>query len=372
MPEISDLPRGNNPASPSPAPATRRRFTPKRALLIAAAAVTLVGVSKWTHDWWRVGRFMEDTDDAYVGGDVIVIAPEVAGFIQRVAVEDNQRVHTGDLLIQIDDRDYRAALAKADAAVAVQQAVLENLEASRHQHLAVIAQAEADVSSADAEINRSRDDQSRLRSLLATRAISLQDSQQADADYKRAEAAGVKTRAALDAAQRYLAIIATQKLQGEAALQQAIAQRESARLNLGYTELRAPADGIVGNRSAQVGAYASTGSRLISVVTTHGLWVDANFKESQIAEMHVGSPASVRIDSAPGRIFHGKVTSIAPATGAQFSVLPPENATGNFTRIVQRLAVRVELDDKDAASFQLRPGLSAKVTVDTRESGGES
>ena len=359
-----------DPAADSPvAAASRRRSLLKRALLLGLITLAGTGTAKWSRHWWTVGRFMESTDDAYVGGNVTSIAPQVSGFIGRVAVEDNQLVHAGDLLVQLDDRDYRAALAKADAAVAVQQALLANLDATRHQHLATIAQAEAEVSAADAEITRSREDQSRLQKLLATHAISLQASQQADSDYQRAVAAGAKARSALEAAQRYLEVIAAQKLQAEAALAQAKAQRESAQLDLSYTELRAPVDGIVGNRSAQVGAYASTGSQLISLVPVHGLWVDANFKESQIEGMHPGSPVSIRIDSIRGKVFTGKVASIAPATGAQFSVLPPENATGNFTRIVQRLAVRLVLDDEDTASFQLRPGLSVKAEVDTRPTG---
>ncbi len=360
--DITGIPSTDSPAESN----SSRRSILKRALLLGLITLTATGAAQWGRHWWTIGRFMETTDDAYVGGNVTTIAPQVPGFIGRVAVEDNQLVHAGDLLVQLDDRDYRAALAKADAAVAIQQATLTNLDATRHQHLSEIAQAEAEVNAADAEITRSRDDQARLQKLLETRAVSAQVSQQADADYKRAVAAGAKARSALESAQRHLEVIAAQKLQAEATLQQVIAARETARLDLSYTELRAPVDGIVGNRSAQVGAYASTGSRLISLVPVNGLWIDANYKESQIEGMHPGSPVSVRIDSIPGKTFTGKVASIAPATGAQFSVLPPENATGNFTRIVQRLAVRVVLDD---TSFQLRPGLSVKAEVDTRPNG---
>jgi len=165
------------------------------------------------------------------------------------------------------------------------------------------------------------------------------------------------------AAQQELAVIDTQKQQAQAALQQAVALRDSAELNLGYTELRAPIDGIVGNRSAQNGAYAITGSQLISLVPARGLWVDANFKESQLALVRPGSPATVTLDSLPGKVFPGHVVSIAPATGAQFSVLPPENATGNFTKIVQRVTARIALDDESAARGQLRPGLSVTAKV---------
>jgi len=273
------------------------------------------------------------------------------------------------LLVRLDNRDYLAALSKAEAAVAVQDAALTNLDATRHLQEAMVAQAQAEVAAADAETTRTRDDQVRYRRLLKENAVSAQSTEQADTDYTRALAAGEKAQAGLAAAERQLDVIATQKQQAEAALQQAMAECDTARLNLGYTELRAPIDGTVGNRSAQVGAYATTGSQLISLVPTSGLWVDANFKESQLADMQPGSPATIQIDSIPGKVFHGHVVSVAPATGAQFSVLPPENATGNFTKIVQRVTVRIAFDDESLAQGQLRPGLSATARVDTRTAG---
>lgn len=340
----------------------------KRALLALLLAAVLIAAAIYGRHWWTAGRFIESTDDAYVGGNITAIATQASGYVAQVAVADNQVVHAGDLLVQLDDRDYRAALARAEAAVAMQQAVLPNLEATRQVQESVIAQAHAAIRSIAAEIKRTRDDADRAQKLLAASAVSEQVYQLADTDYVRAQADGEKARAALEVAERQLAVIATQKLQAEAALQQAIALRETARLNLGYTHLRAPVDGIVGNRNAQVGAYATAGAQLISLVPLHGLWIDANFKETQIAAMHPGSPAAVTIDSLPGRVFPGHVASIAPATGAKFSVLPPENATGNFTRIVQRLAVRIILDDEGAAA--LRPGLSVKAEVDTLSSPG--
>jgi membrane fusion protein (multidrug efflux system) len=353
--------RLTTPVAPPKPPFTRKQITLGVVALVAILSFTTLG-----YRWWTVGRFIESTDDAYLGGNVTVIAPEVAGFISELAVTDNQRVHAGDLLVRLDNRDYRAALSKADAAVAVQQAALTNLDATRHLQEAIVAQAQADVAAANAEVTRTHDDQVRYRRLLNENAVSQQSTEQADTDYTRAQAAGQKAEAGLAAAQRQLDVIATQKQQLEAALQQALAERDTARLNLGYTELRAPIDGTVGNRSAQVGAYATVGSQLISLVPSSSLWVDANFKESQLAEMQPGSPATVRIDSIPGKVFHGHVVSVAPATGAEFSVLPPENATGNFTKIVQRVTVRIAFDDESLAQGQLRPGLSATARVDTR------
>ena len=337
-----------------------RRLVPLCLLLTIGIAASIYG-----ERWWTVGRFIESTDDAYVGGEITVIAPKVAGFIATVAVTDNQPVRAGDLLVKLDDRDYRAALAKATASVAAQQAASANLEATRHLQEAMIAEALAGLTASDAEVARARFDVVRYQQLAADQFASAQRFQQADADHKKALAATDRARATVAAAQRQLDVIDTQKQQVQAALAQALAERDLAQLNLDYTELRAPIDGTVGNRSARVGAFATVGGQLLSVVPTRGLWVDANFKESQLAGMRPGSPATIEADMLPGEILHGHVASLAPATGAQFSVLPPENATGNFTKIVQRVPVRILLDDS-ASLGRLRPGLSVTASVDQR------
>ncbi len=342
----------------------------KRLAMLAAALAIVAAVTWYGYDWWTVGRFFEGTDDAYVGGDVTVMAPKVSGFISLVAVTDNQMVHAGDLLIRLDDRDYRAALARAEAMVAGQQATLANLDATRRLQQAMIAEALAGIMAADAETVRAHDDQVRFQSLARTAAASLQSFQTADADYKKALAGGAKARAALDAAQRQIDVIDTQKQQTQAALEGAIADRDTARLNLGYTELRAPFDGTVGNRSARTGAFAGVGSQLIALVPARGLWVDANFKENQLAHMRSGQAATIHADVLPDEVFHGHVASLAPATGAQFSVLPPENATGNFTKIVQRVPVRILLDGDASELGRLRPGLSVYADVDLRQDNG--
>ncbi|HUA65058.1 MAG TPA: HlyD family secretion protein [Alphaproteobacteria bacterium] len=346
-----------------------RKLSRKKVALVTLIVIAGLSVLTFARYWWTTGRFIQSTDDAYVGGDVTVIAPKVDGFIARLAVTDNQQVHAGDLLIKLDDRDYRAALAKAVATVETQRATLTNLDAQRHLQEAVIAQAQADIAAADAEVVRAGDDEARYKSMAAKGATSVESFEKADADYKKAIADGQKCRAALTAAQRELDVIATQKEQTQAALDAAIAGRDMAELNLSYTELRAPIDGTVGNRSAQLGAYATVGTQLIALVPSHGLWIDANFKENQLAHIRPGAPVTVEIDLLGENNFHGHVVSIAPATGAQFSVLPPENATGNFTKIVQRVPVRIMLDDESATLGQLRPGLSVTAKVNTRDSG---
>jgi membrane fusion protein, multidrug efflux system len=338
----------------------------KRAGLIAAVFLIATAAAWYGWSWWTLGRFLETTDDAYVGGEVTTIASKVAGFIDTIAVTDNQEVKAGDLLVKLDDRDYRAQLARAEATVAAQEASLANREAARRLLTAMVEQISAEIAAATAEVTRSQYDVDRYRTLSAERFASIQRFEQADADFKKATAAERKAQAALQAAQRQLDVIDTEKRQIEAALAQAKAERDLAALNLGYTEIRSPIDGVIGNRSARAGAYATVGAQLLSIVPAHGLWVDANFKESQLALMAVGQQVEISADVLPGRRFRGRIASLAPATGAQFSVIPPENATGNFTKIVQRVPVRIVLEDEAAELGTLRPGLSVIARVDQR------
>jgi membrane fusion protein (multidrug efflux system) len=315
----------------------------KKVLLGAGSALALLAIVALAVRWYAVARFIQSTDDAFVGGDITVLAPKVPGFIAEVAVTDNQSVHAGDLLVRLDDRDFKAALDRAQA------------------------EARASITAADAEVTRTHDDQARFARLAQRGAASVQSAQKADSDFAQAQALSVRARAGLDAAQRQSEVIETERLQTQAQLAQASADRDLAQLNLRYTELRAPVDGVIGNRSAQVGAYAAVGTQLLSVVPARGLWVDANFKEDQLARMRAGQRVRIHADVLPGVTFQGQVTSLSPATGAQFSVLPAENATGNFTRIVQRVPVRIALLGEASNLGRLRPGLSVQVEVDQRD-----
>lgn len=353
--------------TPAAAPAAPVRRPRLRRVAIALVSVLAVGAAAaGTHHWWTAGRFVESTDDAYVGGDVTVIAPKVAGFIATIEVQDNQAVRAGDVLATLDDRDFITARERAAAGVQGQQALLRNLAATRQLQLAIIEQARAEIDGADAELDRARQDQQRYGNLVSSNAISRQAYERAEATLKQAVALRERAQAALQAAQRQLEVLATQQLQAEAALAAANADLQAAELNLGYTVLRAPIDGAVGNRAARVGAYANTGTRLLSLIPASGLWVDANFKESQLAHIRPGDPATVVADILPGRPLRGRVQSLAPATGSQFSLLPPENATGNFTKVVQRVPVRIVLDAGDASQVPLLPGLSVTAKVSTR------
>jgi membrane fusion protein (multidrug efflux system) len=281
-------------------------------------------------------------------------------------VSDNQPVQAGQLLIRLDGRDFQAALDRAQAAAAKQQAALAGLGAKYVLQQAMINQAEADLSAKAARATFAGADAVRYRDLALTTFGTRQNAERATAADKEAQSAIKSAEAALAAALQRLTVLDADIAEARAGVAQANADVETARLNLGYTEIRSPIDGYIGNRAAQVGAYVASGAYLLSVIPAHGLWIDANFKEDQLAHMRPGQPASVVADILPGKIFHGHVQSLSPGTGAIFSVIPPENATGNFTKIVQRVPVRIALDNGDARLGELRPGLSTTVRVDTK------
>jgi len=346
------------------APAIRRHPLNRARVSLAALglAVTLGGVA-YAHYWWTVGRFVETTDDAYVGGDVTPIAPHVAGFVRRILVRDNEHVEAGQTLVRLDSDDFQAALRHAEAALQSKEAALANLTAKSVLQHSLIAEAEADLAAKHAQAEFAAADATRYRLLASTAAASRQAEQKATAGDQSARASVRAAEAALQAASQQLAVLDTQIDAARADVAQADADLRTARLNLGYTNVIAPVTGYIGNRYAQVGAYVATGTDLLSVVPARGLWVDANFKEDEIAHMKPGNPATVIADVLAGRTFRGHVVSLAPATGAVFSVIPPQNATGNFTKIVQRVPVRIALDGDAAELGLLRPGLSTTVSV---------
>src|ERR1700712_1974047 len=322
-------------------------------LLVLAAAATY---------WYTVLRFVQSTDDAYVGGNVTVMAPKVNGFVAELLVSDNQRVKAGQVLIRLDSRDYDARLAQADADLKSARASVDELVARQQLQGAVINQSQAQARASSAEVTRSASDQVRYRQLVKDEAGSNQVVERADADYLKARATFDNSNAATLAATRQLAVLAAQVEDAKAKVATAVALRRVAELNVEYTTIRAPVDGFVGNRTARVGMLANTGAALLTIVPADGLWVDANFKEDQLRKMRVGDRVDVELDASSDAI-QGHIESLAPATGATFSVLPPENATGNFTKIVQRVPVRIVLDVAPGDRGVLRAGLSAAVKV---------
>jgi membrane fusion protein (multidrug efflux system) len=343
-----------------------RRLGSRRLALAGVALAILAGAAWYGHEWWTNGRFIESTDDAYVGGNVTSIAPHVAGFVAEVLVTDNQHVKAGQVLIRLDQRDFQAALDHAAAVVDARLAALDALRAQYILQQSTIRQQEADLAAKSAQWEFAAQDADRYRILAQTPAGSRQDQQRTTALEHQGRSAVTAAAASLEAARQQVKVLAAQVTEAEADVAQSRSDLQTAQLNLGYTEVRSPIDGYVGNRAAQVGAYVAAGAYLISIIPSDGLWVDANFKEDQLTHMVDGDAATVAADVLPGHAFHGHVASLAPGTGAVFSVIPAENATGNFTKIVQRVPVRVMLDPGDAALRMLRPGLSTVASVDTR------
>jgi membrane fusion protein (multidrug efflux system) len=351
-------------ATPLPGAALPKRKL-KQVLYAGIAGLIAVTGARYGYDWWTVGRFVETTDDAYVGGDVTPISPHVAGFVSEILVSDNDYVHAGQPLIRLDDRDFRAAFDHATAVVGQKEATLAGLQAREQSQQAVVRQAEADIEAKTAQAAFARLDDARYRDLAATGAGSRQDAERAVTQDTAARSAVDSSHAALEAARQQLTALDAQIVEARAAVDEAKADLATARLNLSYTEIRSPIDGYIGTRAAQVGAYVSGGAYLVTVIPAHDLWVDANFKEDQLEHMKRGQTVTVVADQLPDHVFHGRVDSLARGTGAIFSVIPPENATGNFTKIVQRVPVRVHLDGNDPMIAALRPGLSTTVDIDT-------
>ncbi len=341
-------------------------FTSKQLALLGLAVALAVGALGYGYYWWTFDRFFQKTDDAYVGGDVTAISPHISGFIAQIAVTDNQEVEAGQLLIRLDDRDVRAAADHAEAVLRQQKAMLTSLHAKYVQQQSTIQQAAADLNAKVAQADFAKVDAERYRTLARTSSGSRQDEQRTSALDQQASAAVNSAQAGLSAAKQQLSVLDAEIAQANAAVEQAEADLQAAQLNLSYAEIRSPIDGYIGNRAARVGAYVSQGTYLLTVVPARKLWVDANFKEDQLARMKPGQAATIVADTLPDHVFHGHLLSLAPATGAVFSVIPPENATGNFTKIVQRVPVRIVLDDGDASLGRIRPGLSTIATVDTR------
>jgi membrane fusion protein, multidrug efflux system len=341
----------------------------RKALLLLLPVLLLVlgAVGGWY--WWTDWRFLQSTDDAYVQSDVSLISPKVEGYIKEVQIRDNEAVVAGQVLFVIDDRDFAAKLAQAEAALATEEAIVATYASRLKLQQAMIDQAAAMLRSADADLYRAQLDHKRYAALVTSDFASRQKYESAEADSRKADAALGKARAALAAEQNQLAVLESQKLEEEAKLLQARAVLQLARNDLDNTVIRAPVAGIAGNRAGQLGQYVKAGTQLLSLVPLPRVYVTANFKETQLTRMRPGQSAEISVDAYPDQPLRGRVESFAPGSGAQFSLLPPDNATGNFTKIVQRVPVRIAVPADGPLARLLRPGLSVTVTVDTRSDG---
>jgi membrane fusion protein (multidrug efflux system) len=290
------------------------------------------------------------------------LAPKLSGYVRDVAIADNQSVQAGDLLFRIDDRDYRARLAQSVANLETARARLQNIDAETRLQHSLIRQAEAQLIAISAEKKLASTVSSRRRELILTSAVSQALLDESEAALSRAEAGLMAASAALEAQRERLAVLATQRNAAVASIAQADAACELAAIDLDSTVVRAPVSGIVGNRQVRVGRFVSPGVPLLDIVPTHDLWVVANFKETQLEHIRAGQRVRIRVDGYPGESFHGVVDSFAPGSGSTFALLPADNATGNFVRVVQRVAVKIRFTE-DPVSARPVPGLSARVTI---------
>ncbi len=347
----------------------------RRVLLATAAVVLLSGASYYGYDYLTAGRFLVSTDDAYVKADNTTIAPKVSGYLTQVQVGDNERVHAGDVLARIDDRDFRVALAQSKADVAAARAAIRSKQAQLDAQQAIIDAAKATLDVDKAQLTFAEQENKRYSDLATSGFGSVQNAQQAQSRISTAQATLQRDTANLVSAQKQVDLLKADISEATAQAARAEAAQAQAELNLTYTTITAPIDGVVGNRTLRVGQYVQAGTQLMSLVPANGAYVVANFKETQLTDVRKGQAVEIKVDMFPGKLVHGHVDSIAPASGQEFALLPPDNATGNFTKVVQRIPVKIVLDAANQPGIDLRPGMSVIPTIEThgdQHSGHES
>jgi membrane fusion protein (multidrug efflux system) len=358
--------------APQPDVVTNTPAPPKRSakrFVLPVLIIAAVGAGAWYgHDWWTTGRFMVSTDDAYVQGDITAIAPKVTGYIDTINVVANQRVKAGDPLITLDNGDYTIAENQAEAQIATQKLSLDRIKAQTEAAKASLQQAQAGKQAAQAVLTNAQAASVRANQLHATRFASQSQLDDATAALDQAKANIASADAQIATAVANVGVLEAQYKETESSIASLQLAKDKAARDLGFTVIRAPVDGVIGNLAAKKGDLVSPGQRLAALVPVNALYIDANYKETQLRDIVVGQKVKVRVDALSGDTFEGTVASVAPASGAVFSLLPPENATGNFTKVVQRVPVRIALPADVLASGKLQAGLSVVVDVDTRTS----
>ncbi|VVE73130.1 multidrug ABC transporter permease [Pandoraea captiosa] len=349
-------------------PANPRR---KRILLGALALGVVAGLG-WGAHWWFVGRFIESTDDAYLQADSMTVAPKVGGYVTEVLVRDNETVSVGQPLVRLDARQYQAAYDEAAATVVAREADVARAQAELSQHAAAIAQARAELDSARANAAYSAGQVSRYAPLVATGAETDERLAELRNTSTRAQASLKSNEASLQSAERQTDTLTAALAQAKAQLAVAQASARKAELDLADTVVKSTLAGRVGDRAVRVGQFAQPGTRLLTVVPVQNVYLTANFKETQVGHMRPGQPVTIHVDALPGERIHGVVDSLSPGTGSQFALLPAQNATGNFTKIVQRVPVRIRLDAPESMRAVLLPGLSVTADVDTHGAAASS
>jgi len=360
-------------ALPAEAPQARDRRLSGRAklILLLLVAAALVAGGLWFLRYQTHGRFLEETNDAQIQADMVTVAPRVAGYVAEVLVAENQDVRGGQPLLRIDPRNARAQAAQAEAQIALAAAQTDNVRAQISEQYAAIEQLRAQLTAARIKAAQDAAEVERYRPLAASGAETRQQLAQLEATARQSTQSVRAQEAAVVAQQRRIGSFQAQVRQGEAQGQAARAQLAAADVDVGATLIRAAVAGRIGDKTVTLGQYVQPGTRLMSIVPLQSLYVTANFKETQLALMRPGQPATIEVDALGGVELKGRVESLAPGTGAQFSLLPPQNATGNFTKITQRVPVRIAIQATPAARRLLVPGLSVVATVDTRSARDE-
>ena len=348
----------------APAPKAAQKGGLRRLLLAGTAVALLAGASWYGWDYWTVGRFEVSTDDAYVKADNTTVAPKVSGYLHEVLVGDNERVKAGQVLARIDDRDFKVALDQSRADVAAADAAVASKRAQLDVQQAVIDAARATLDVDTASATFAKQENKRYTDLATTGYGSVQNAQAAQSRDASALAAIERDKANLASALKQVELLKAEIGQALAAAARANALEQQAELNLSYTTIVAPIDGVVGNRTLRAGQYVQAGTQLMSLVPATGAYVIANYKETQLTDVQAGQPVDIEVDMFPGQVVHGHVDSLAPASGQEFALLPPDNATGNFTKVVQRIPVKIALD---GASVELRPGMSVIPSIQTQK-----
>ncbi|HUN41142.1 MAG TPA: HlyD family secretion protein [Acetobacteraceae bacterium] len=349
----------------------RRLRLPLRSILLGAAgAAVLAGGILYGQYYWTTGQYLVSTDDAYVQAHNVLVSPRVSGYISQVAVNDNQRVRAGQVLARIDDRDYLTAVALARADVEAQQAAIGVLQQQiGAQRLAVEAARDSIVAD-QADLTFADQNYDRYQNLSRSGAGTMQEAQQATSLLHAKRAQLDHDTADLGLAQKQVDVLKAQQIQAQAVLAQKQAALHQAELNESYTTITAPVAGTVGVRTVRVGQYVQAGTQLMAVVPLRHVYVTANFKETELTNVQPGQPVTIDVDTFPDAVVHGTVDSIAPASGEEFALLPPDNATGNFTKIVQRIPVKIAINPDDPLIGRLRPGMSVEPTIDTKPAHG--
>jgi len=338
----------------------------KQFILIGLALLAVIGGGIWLGHWWLVGRFIERTDDAYLQADSVTVAPKVSGYVTDVFVADNQAVKAGDPLVRLDTRQYQAALDQANATVDARNADIQHADAQLVQQRANIAQTMAQEEVARVSLRHAQDEVARYTPLAASGAETTERLAELKSNRDQAQATLAADHAAVESARSQIGALTAQLGQARAQLEAARASAAQSQLDLDHTVIRSSTAGRIGDRTVRVGQYVQPGTRMLSVVPVQDTYLTANFKETQIGHMRVGQPVEISVDALSGHTLHGVVESFSPGTGSQFALLPADNATGNFTKIVQRVPVRIRLDTGPETHKVLLPGMSVTVDVDTR------